>query len=178
MTIVKRFLFCTAASVVMLAGAHAADLPVKAGKIEYVKVCSLYGAGFYYIPGTDTCVRIGGAMNILTTFNGNPFDGPMWQGGPGGANSYNRNYFQTLNDFTSISIRARKLNMASCAPTPICCSTSYRAARTLQAASSRTTSCSSSSRVSLSARPSRCSTLNGPCRSRPFPPGSSPDRTT
>ncbi len=99
MTIVKRFLFCTAASVVMLAGAHAADLPVKAGKIEYVKVCSLYGAGFYYIPGTDTCVRIGGAMNILTTFNGNPFDGPMWQGGPGGANSYNRNYFQTLERF-------------------------------------------------------------------------------
>ncbi len=28
--------------------------------IEYVKVCSLYGAGFYYIPGTDTCLKIGG----------------------------------------------------------------------------------------------------------------------
>jgi hypothetical protein len=28
--------------------------------IEYVKVCSLYGAGFYYIPGTDTCIKIGG----------------------------------------------------------------------------------------------------------------------
>ncbi|MCZ7642006.1 MAG: porin [Pseudorhodoplanes sp.] len=27
---------------------------------EYVKVCSLYGAGFYYIPGTDTCIKIGG----------------------------------------------------------------------------------------------------------------------
>lgn len=38
----------------------AADLPVgrKAPPVEYVKVCSLYGAGFYYIPGTDTCVRI------------------------------------------------------------------------------------------------------------------------
>jgi len=23
--------------------------------VEYVKVCSLYGAGFFYIPGTDTC---------------------------------------------------------------------------------------------------------------------------
>ena len=25
--------------------------------VEYVKVCSLYGAGFFYIPGTDTCVN-------------------------------------------------------------------------------------------------------------------------
>jgi hypothetical protein len=25
-----------------------------------VKICSLYGAGFYYIPGTDTCIKIGG----------------------------------------------------------------------------------------------------------------------
>jgi hypothetical protein len=27
--------------------------------VEYVQVCSLYGAGFYYIPGTDTCMRVG-----------------------------------------------------------------------------------------------------------------------
>jgi hypothetical protein len=26
-----------------------------AAAVEYVKVCSLYGAGFYYIPGTDQC---------------------------------------------------------------------------------------------------------------------------
>lgn len=25
--------------------------------VEYVKICSLYGAGFYYIPGTDVCVK-------------------------------------------------------------------------------------------------------------------------
>jgi len=25
--------------------------------VEYEKVCSLYGAGFFYIPGTDTCVN-------------------------------------------------------------------------------------------------------------------------
>lgn len=42
------------------AGAQAADLPVKAKAIEYVKICSLYGAGFYYIPGTDTCIKLGG----------------------------------------------------------------------------------------------------------------------
>jgi hypothetical protein len=27
-----------------------------------VKICSLYGAGFYYIPGTDMCLKIGGWM--------------------------------------------------------------------------------------------------------------------
>jgi hypothetical protein len=41
-------------------GAQAADLPVKARPVEYVKVCSAYGAGFYYIPGTDICLRVGG----------------------------------------------------------------------------------------------------------------------
>jgi hypothetical protein len=25
--------------------------------VEYEKICSLYGAGFFYIPGTDTCVN-------------------------------------------------------------------------------------------------------------------------
>jgi Porin subfamily len=31
--------------------------------VEYVRVCSLYGAGFFYLPGTDTCVN---ANQILT----------------------------------------------------------------------------------------------------------------
>jgi hypothetical protein len=28
-----------------------------AAPVEYVRVCSLYGAGFFYIPGTDTCLN-------------------------------------------------------------------------------------------------------------------------
>jgi hypothetical protein len=28
-----------------------------AAAVEYVKICSLYGAGFFYIPGTDTCLN-------------------------------------------------------------------------------------------------------------------------
>ena len=44
-----------------LRGAQAADLPVKkAVPVEYVRVCSAYGAGFFYIPGTDTCLRLSG----------------------------------------------------------------------------------------------------------------------
>jgi hypothetical protein len=34
-----------------------------------VKVCSLYGAGFFYIPGTDTCIKIGGAVRVQAEFN-------------------------------------------------------------------------------------------------------------
>src|SRR5690349_17570839 len=25
--------------------------------VEYVRICSIYGAGFFYIPGTDTCMN-------------------------------------------------------------------------------------------------------------------------
>ena len=30
---------------------------VEAAPVEYVRICSLYGAGFYYLPGTDTCFK-------------------------------------------------------------------------------------------------------------------------
>src|SRR5258707_2964294 len=60
MKMVKSLLLGSAAGLVAVAGAQAADLPVKAKPVEYVKVCSLYGEGFFYIPGTDTCIKIGG----------------------------------------------------------------------------------------------------------------------
>jgi len=53
-----------AAGIAMASGAQAADLPVKAKPVEYVKICSAYGAGFYYIPGTDICLRVGGYVRI------------------------------------------------------------------------------------------------------------------
>lgn len=60
MKMVKSLLLGTAAGLVAVAGAQAADLPVKAKPVQYVKICSLYGAGFYYIPGTDMCLKVGG----------------------------------------------------------------------------------------------------------------------
>jgi len=60
MKMVKSLLLGSAAGLVAVGGAQAADLPVKAKPVEYVKVCSLYGAGFYYIPGTDICMHLGG----------------------------------------------------------------------------------------------------------------------
>ena len=48
--------------------AGAADLPSrKAAPVEYVRVCSAYGAGFFYIPGTDTCLRVGGRVRAEYT---------------------------------------------------------------------------------------------------------------
>jgi hypothetical protein len=76
-----------------MGGAQAADLPVKAAAVEYVKVCSLYGAGFFYIPGTDTCIKLGGYLRVDTTFNGGHYDQPSWSGDMGQGNRY-RDYFQ------------------------------------------------------------------------------------
>ncbi|MBN8935685.1 MAG: porin, partial [Rhizobiales bacterium] len=45
-----------------------ADLPVKAKPVEYVKVCSLYGAGFYYVPGTDICMKVGSYIRFQQDF--------------------------------------------------------------------------------------------------------------
>ncbi len=93
MKTIKGLILGSAATILAVGGAQAADLPVKAKAVEYVKVCSLYGAGFYYIPGTDTCVKIGGAIRIDTTINGNAYDTPFWQGGAGGAGAWNKDYF-------------------------------------------------------------------------------------
>ncbi len=68
MKMVKSLLLGSAAGVVAIAGAQAADLPVKAKPVQYVKICSLYGAGFYYIPGTDTCIKIGGFVRAEYNF--------------------------------------------------------------------------------------------------------------
>jgi hypothetical protein len=69
MKMVRSLLLGTAAGLVAMAGAQAADLPVKAKPVQYVKICSLYGAGFYYIPGTDTCIKIGGFVRAEYNIN-------------------------------------------------------------------------------------------------------------
>ena len=34
-----------------------------------MKICSLYGAGFYYMPGTDTCLKVGGFVRAEINAN-------------------------------------------------------------------------------------------------------------
>src|SRR5215468_4968744 len=94
MKMVKSLILGSAAGILAMGGAQAADLPVKAKAVEYVKVCSLYGAGFFYIPGTDTCLKIGGFLRIDSTFNGAIYDQPAWSGDLGQGNRY-RDYFAT-----------------------------------------------------------------------------------
>ena len=61
MSSVRSVLLGSAAGLCAVAGVQAADLPVKkAAPVEYVRVCTAFGAGFFYIPGTDTCLRVGG----------------------------------------------------------------------------------------------------------------------
>jgi hypothetical protein len=92
MKMVKSLILGSAAGLIAMSGAQAADLPVKAKAVEYVRICSLYGAGFYYIPGTDTCIKLGGYVRIDTTFNGTTYGGPAWNGDQGQGNRY-RDYF-------------------------------------------------------------------------------------
>jgi Porin subfamily len=68
MTFTKSALLGTAAGFAAISGAQAADLPSKkSAAVEYVRVCSAYGAGFFYIPGTETCLRVGGRVRAEYT---------------------------------------------------------------------------------------------------------------
>jgi hypothetical protein len=80
MKMVKSLLLGSAAGLVAVAGAQAADLPVKAKPVQYVKICTLYGDGFYYIPGTDTCIKFQGYIRADYSWNGRS---PAVAGGPG-----------------------------------------------------------------------------------------------
>src|SRR5207302_6699573 len=87
MKMVKSLLLGSAAGLVAVAGAQAADLPVKAKPVEYVKICSIYGAGFFYIPGTDTCIKIGGWVRAELDFNASGSITTPIAGGAGGRNN-------------------------------------------------------------------------------------------
>ncbi len=59
---IKSLLLGSAAALVAASGAQAADAIVapEPEAVEYVRVCDAYGAGYFYIPGTETCLRIHG----------------------------------------------------------------------------------------------------------------------
>ncbi|MBE1208560.1 porin [Aminobacter carboxidus] len=61
---IKGITLSSAAALLAVSGAHAADAVVVAEPepMEYVRICDVYGAGFYYIPGTETCLKIGGLV--------------------------------------------------------------------------------------------------------------------
>src|SRR3954451_2500939 len=94
MKLVKSLLLGSAAGLIAVGGAQAADLPVKAKAVEYVKICTLYGVGFYYIPGTDTCVKLGGYLRAEVALNaGGNYNGSY--NSVAGANNRLANYYST-----------------------------------------------------------------------------------
>jgi hypothetical protein len=63
---IKSLLLGSAAALVVVSGAQAADAVVAAEPepMEYVKVCDAYGTGYFYIPGTETCLKVGGRVRF------------------------------------------------------------------------------------------------------------------
>ncbi|MFG1296738.1 porin [Xanthobacter variabilis] len=55
-------LFGAAGTLSMVAPVQAADLLQTKAKPVYMKQCLSQGEGFFYIPGTDTCLRVGGYL--------------------------------------------------------------------------------------------------------------------
>ena len=98
MSKIKSLILGSAAVIAASAGAQAADLPVKAKAVQYVKICSLYGAGFYYIPGTDTCIKLGGYVQADWNINAGNYGKPAWDEGgfrANGTGSRDSDYFTT-----------------------------------------------------------------------------------
>lgn len=67
---IKSLLIGSAAATVAVSGAQAADAIVipEPEPMEYVRVCDVYGAGFFYIPGTETCLKVGGLVRFELGF--------------------------------------------------------------------------------------------------------------
>ncbi|MBN9136295.1 MAG: porin, partial [Phyllobacterium sp.] len=63
---IKSLLLGSAAALVAVTGARAADAVVVAEPeaVEYVRVCDAYGKGFFYIPGTETCLKVSGHVRF------------------------------------------------------------------------------------------------------------------
>ncbi len=69
---IKSLLIGSAAALAAVSGAQAADAIVAAEPepMEYVRVCDAFGTGFFYIPGTETCLKFQGYVRFQVDFNG------------------------------------------------------------------------------------------------------------
>jgi len=68
---IKSLLLGTAAVMAVSGAAQAADLAIAVEPIDYVKICDAFGVGYWYIPGTDTCLKIGGYVQLDVWFYDN-----------------------------------------------------------------------------------------------------------
>lgn len=77
---IKSLLLGSAAALAAVSGAQAADAIVAAEPepMEYVRVCDAFGTGYFYIPGTETCLKIGGYVRFQTNFGRDRSDTSDW----------------------------------------------------------------------------------------------------
>jgi len=80
---IKSLLIGSAAAFAAVSGAQAADAIVAAEPepMEYVRVCDAFGTGFFYIPGTETCLKIGGFVRFQTSFGPKQSGASDWDAG-------------------------------------------------------------------------------------------------
>lgn len=74
---IRTLLLCTSAALMISTGARAADAIVAAEPepMEYVRVCDAFGKGYFYIPGTETCLKIGGYVRFDSNYGESPYSG-------------------------------------------------------------------------------------------------------
>ena len=77
----KSLFLGSAAAVAAAGGAQAADpvVVIEPAPVNYVEVCDAFGAGFFYIPGTETCLDIGGYIRFQVNATDNDW-GVMTRG--------------------------------------------------------------------------------------------------
>jgi hypothetical protein len=123
----------SAAALTAISSAQAADLPVKAKPVQYVKICSLYGDGFYYIPGSDVCLKIGGYVQADYAWN-HAGSGQQFYTGANGAmdrtvspystrhrahfnfDSRTQTSYGTLRTYVAVHIENRDINSVTVSP--------------------------------------------------------------
>lgn len=68
----KHLLLAPAAALLSVGTASAADMVIAPEPVgaNHVEVCDAFGAGFFYIPGSQTCLSIGGYIRFETQFSG------------------------------------------------------------------------------------------------------------
>lgn len=83
----QAILLGSAAVIAGSVGAMAADLPTVEPADQYVRICDAFGAGFFYIPGTDTCLKLSGYVRAESHY----VDGDVGvlRGDPGNDHNFN-----------------------------------------------------------------------------------------
>ena len=98
---IKSLLLGSAAALVAVSGARAADaiMAPEPEPVEYVRVCDAYGAGFFYIPGTETCLSISGYVFYqigTSTYDLGDTPAYFYGGGLGGADATDDSWVKTV----------------------------------------------------------------------------------